>query len=110
MGAHQRVQMVRARLNWDPKVGNPPEGTQEEEEGWEDATEVPVSQDRGEEQLPSSERRQLTTVRDVYHYTDHILLTRVSLELLKVAALHLPSSDCTGVAAEYRQNAGTWII
>ena len=35
----------------------------------------PVSWDRGKEQLPSSERRQLTTVRDAYHDTDDILLT-----------------------------------
>lgn len=70
--------MVRARLNWDPKVGDPPEGTEEEEEGWEEATEVPVSRDRGEEQLLFSERRQLTTVTDVYHYTDDILLTAES--------------------------------
>lgn len=74
----KRVQMVRARLNWDPKVGDSPEGTEEEEEGWEEATEVPVSRDRGEEPLPSSERRQLTTVTDVYHYTDDILLTAES--------------------------------
>lgn len=40
MGAHKRVQMVRARLNWDPKVCDPTEDTEEEEEGWEEATEA----------------------------------------------------------------------
>lgn len=33
--------MVRAHLNWDPKVCDPTEGTEEEEEGWEEATEAP---------------------------------------------------------------------
>ena len=37
MGAHKRGQMVRAHLNWDPKVCDPTEGTEEEEEGWEEA-------------------------------------------------------------------------
>lgn len=41
MGAHKRGQMVRAHLNWDPKVCDPTEGTEEEEEGWEEATEAP---------------------------------------------------------------------
>lgn len=40
MGAH-KAQMVRACLNWDPKVYNPTEGAEEEEEGWEEATEAP---------------------------------------------------------------------
>lgn len=40
MGAHKRVQMVRARLNWDPKVCDPIEDTEEKEEGWEEATEA----------------------------------------------------------------------
>ena len=39
MGAH-KAQMVRACLNWDPKVYNPTEGAEEEEEGWEEATEA----------------------------------------------------------------------
>ena len=38
----------------------------------------PVSWDRGEEQLPSSEQRQLTTMRDAYRDTDDILLTSES--------------------------------
>lgn len=73
----REVQMVRARLNWDPKAPHWRTLKKRKKAGRRPQRPC-LAGTEGEEQLPFLEARQLTTVRDAYCDADDILLTSES--------------------------------